>query len=45
MLKKHFCLLSMLKTVVLLHTFVETLIYFIFQDSLMNIKVKRTAFI
>ncbi len=34
----------MFKTVVLLRIFVETEIYFIFQDSLMNRKFKRTAF-
>jgi len=34
----------MLETVVLLQSFVETMIRFIFQDSLMNRKLKRTAF-
>ncbi len=45
MLMKHFWLLSMLKTVVLHNIFVETVIHFIFQDSQMNRKFKRTAFI
>ncbi len=44
LLKKHFWLLSMLKTVVLLNIFVEIVIHFIFQDSLMNRKFKRTVF-
>jgi len=38
MLKKHFLLLSVLKTVVLLHIFVETVIDFVLQDYLMNRK-------
>ncbi len=45
LLKKHFWLLSMLKTVVLHNIFVEIVIHFIFQDSQMNRKFKRTAFI
>ncbi len=35
----------MLKSVVLLNIFVETVIYFVFQDSLINIKLKRTSII
>ncbi len=42
--KKHFVLLSMLKTVVLFNYFVETMIL-VFQDPLMNRNVKKTAFI
>ncbi len=44
LLKKHFWLLSMLKTVVLHNIFLETMICFIFQDSRINRKFKRTAF-
>ncbi len=44
LIMKHFILLSKLKTVVLLKIFVETVIHF-FQDSVMNTKFKRTAFI
>jgi len=44
MFKNHFLLLSMLKTVVLLNIFVETMILF-FQNSLMNGRFKRRAFI
>jgi len=35
----------MLKTVVLLHIFVETVMHLIFQDSLIQRNLKRTAFI
>ncbi len=35
----------MLKTVVLHNIFVETVMHFIFQDSQMNRKFRRTAFI
>ncbi len=45
MLKKHFLLLSLLKTVVLLKIFVETIIKKKNHDSLMNRKLKLTAFI
>ncbi len=44
-IKKHFWLLSMLKTVVLINILVKTETHFIFQDSEMNRKFKRTAFI
>ncbi len=43
-LKKHFLLLSVLKTVLLLKESVKTAVQF-FRDSLMNRKFKRTAFI
>ncbi len=42
LLNKHFWLLSILNTVVLHNIFVETVIYFIFQDSQINRKFKRT---
>ncbi len=45
LLKKHFWLLSMLKTVVLHNICVETLINCIFQDSQMNRKFQRTVFL
>ncbi len=45
LLKKPFWLLSMLRTVVLLPVFVETVIHFFFQNALMNRKIKRTAFL
>ncbi len=35
----------MLKTVVLIDIFVETLLRLIFQNSLINSKLKRTAFV
>ncbi len=38
--EKHLLILSMLKTVLLLHIFVETF----FLDSLMNIKLKQNVF-
>jgi len=40
----HFILSSILKTVLLLNSFVETVIN-LFQDFLMNSKLRRTAFI
>ncbi len=40
----YFWLLSMLKTAVLPNIFMETMIHFIFHDSLMIRKFKRTAF-
>ncbi len=43
--QEHFWLLSMLKTVVLHNIFVEIVMHCIFQDSQMNRKIKRTAFI
>jgi len=45
LLKKHFLLLSALKTVVLLDIFLETFMQLLLQDSLMNRKFKITAFI
>jgi len=41
MLKKHFFLYQMFKTVVLPNIFVETMIYIYFQDSLMNAKKNK----
>ncbi len=45
LLKKHFRLLSMLNTVVLHDIFAETMMYVVFQDSQMNRKLTRAAFI
>jgi len=45
MLKIRLLFKTMLKTVVLLDIFVETNGFLIFQDTLMNRKFKRTAFI
>ncbi len=43
-LKKYFVLLSMLKTVVMLSIFVESMMH-VFGDTLMNRKFEKTAFI
>ncbi len=47
LLKKHFWLLSMLKTVVLLHIFLETKMWytFIFQDSLKKEVQKNSIYL
>ncbi len=45
LLKKHLLLLSMLKTLVLINMFVETVIIFLGLDQKQNRTIKRTVFI
>ncbi len=45
MLEKPLLFLSMLKTAVHFNIFVKIMIHFFFQDSLINRKLRRTAFI